>query len=78
MSANVVGVRLREPDVARVLVEHAVHDDVADERDLAARVALLFVPRQPEAVTFERRHDVVELVAVDVVDAHLRAAGAAL
>ena len=48
------------------------------ERDLAGRVALLLVPGQPEPVAFERRDDVVELVAVDVVDAHLRAAGAAL
>ena len=47
------------------------------ERDLSAGVALLLEPCEPEDMRLQRGDDVVELVAIDVVDAHLGAAGRA-
>jgi hypothetical protein len=71
-------VRLRERDTAGIPIEEAVHDHVTHERDLAGRVALLFVPREAEPVAFERRDHVIQLVAVDVVNPHFGAPGAPL
>ena len=67
--------RFGEGDAAGVLRGEVVRDHVLHERDLSAGIALLLEPREPEHVRLQRRHDIVELVAVDVVHAHLGAAG---
>ena len=66
-----------EDDAAGVLRGEVVRDHVLHERDLSTGIALLLEPREPEHVRLQRRHDVVEPVAVDVVHAHLGAAGRA-
>src|SRR5579872_2102585 len=61
--------------VARILRRVIVNDDVFGEGDGAALVALLLVPGETPAVSFQAGYHVVEAVAVHDVKADLRTSG---
>src|SRR5687767_10652179 len=63
--------RLGEDDSTSVLRRKVVRDHVAHEGDLSTRIALLLEPCETERMRLQRRDDVVESIAVDVVDNHL-------
>src|ERR1700694_716351 len=70
------GVEFGESDVARVLGREIAHNRVLDKRDGPVLIPLLLEPRQAPSVSRERGDDVIQTVAVYVVDAHLCAAAA--
>src|ERR1017187_2864583 len=66
--------RLRELDAVTVLRSVFVEDDVLAEGDVAI-LAHLLIPGEPIAVAVDAGDDIVQAVAVDVIDEHLRGSG---
>ncbi len=65
--------RLRERNAARILRREIAGNIVSLKRDHTIRRALLFEPREPESMRLQRRHNIRQSIAVDVVNPHISA-----